>query len=197
MLTSMFNKLFPSIKKEKQTMANSTQYVVYTRNFKSRAKQIGVFAEPASTYKVNGEVHGGKIKFRNLAVKSTARKTATNKLLSKGLDFTIEVLGVAPKNSALTMKSNIISLLKKSVSLYFFIFVIVETEINPSIDHASHHFEGRNYHKTPFLPSAVLYYSTRHKYHPLFRSTIELPNPEYREVCQLSLIWQKMESRHL
>ena len=46
--------------------------------------------------------------------KNTARKTATNKLLSKGLDFTVEVLGVAPKASALTMKSNIISLLKKS-----------------------------------------------------------------------------------
>ena len=87
MLTSMFNTLFPSTKKEKQTMANSTQYVVYTRNFKTRAKQIGVFAEPASSYKVNGEVHGGKIKFKNLAVKSTARKTATNKLLSKGIDL--------------------------------------------------------------------------------------------------------------
>ena len=98
MLTSMFNTLFPSIKKENKTMANSTQYVVYTRNFKSRAKQIGVFAEPASSYKVNGEVHGGKIKFKNLAVKSTARKTATNKLLSKGLDFTVEVLGTPAGN---------------------------------------------------------------------------------------------------
>jgi len=95
-------------------MANSTQYVVYTRNFKTRAKQIGVFAEPASSYKVNGEVHGGKIKFKNLAVKNTARKTATNKLLSKGLDFTVNILGTAPKSSALTMKANIISLLKKS-----------------------------------------------------------------------------------
>ena len=114
MLTSMFNTLFPSIKKEKQIMANSTQYVVYTRNFKSRAKQIGVFAEPASKYKVDGEVHGGKIKFSNLAVKNTARKTATNKLLSKGIDFTVNVLGVAPQSSALTMKANIISLLKKS-----------------------------------------------------------------------------------
>jgi len=60
MLTGMFNTLFPSTKKEEKTMANSTQYVVYTRNFKSRAKQIGVFAEPASSYKVDGEVHGGK-----------------------------------------------------------------------------------------------------------------------------------------
>jgi hypothetical protein len=47
-------------------------------------------------------------------VKNTARKTATNKLLSKGIDFTVEVLGTAPKASALTMKANIISLLKKS-----------------------------------------------------------------------------------
>ena len=97
MLKGMFNTLFPSTKKEKTTMANSTQYVVYTRNFKSRAKQIGVFAEPASSFKVNGEVHGGKIKFKNLAVKNTKRKTATNKLLSKGLDFTVEILGVAPQ----------------------------------------------------------------------------------------------------
>ena len=114
MLKGIFNRLFPSIKKEKNNMANSTQFVVYTRNFKTRAKQIGVFAEPASNYKVNGEVNGGKIKFKNLAVRNTARKTATNKLLSKGLDFTVNILGVAPKTSALTMKANIISLLKKS-----------------------------------------------------------------------------------
>jgi hypothetical protein len=114
MFNQLLNTFFPTTKKENKTMANSTQYVVYTRNFKSRAKQIGVFAEPASAYKVNGEVHGGKIKFKNLAVKNTARKTATNKLLSKGLDFTVNVLGTAPKSSALTMKANIISLLKKS-----------------------------------------------------------------------------------
>ena len=110
----MFKTFFPNHEKGKNNMANSTQYVIYTRNFKTRAKQIGVFAEPASSYKVNGEVHGGKIKFKNLAVKSTARKTATNKLLSKGLDFTVNILGTAPKSSALTMKANIISLLKKS-----------------------------------------------------------------------------------
>ena len=114
MFNTLVNTFFPTTKKENKTMANSTQYVVYTRNFKSRAKQIGVFAEPASQYIVNGEVHGCKIKFKNLAVKSTARKTATNKLLSKGLDFTVNILGTAPKSSALTMKSNIISLLKKS-----------------------------------------------------------------------------------
>ena len=114
MLSTMFKTFFPYTKKEKQTMANSTQYVVYTRNFKTRAKQIGVFAEPASNYKVDGEVNGGKIKFKNLAVRNTARKTATNKLLSKGLDFTVNILGTAPKTSALTMKANIISLLKKS-----------------------------------------------------------------------------------
>ena len=95
-------------------MAKSTQYVVYTREFKTRAKQIGVFAEPARAYMVNGQVHGGKIKFRNLAVKNTARKTATNKLLSKGIDFHVNVLGTAPQSSALAMKANIISLLKKS-----------------------------------------------------------------------------------
>ena len=115
MLSTMIKTFFPyHDKKGENVMANSTQYVVYTRNFKSRAKQIGVFAEPASTYKVNGEVHGGKIKFKNLAVKNTARKTATNKLLSKGIDFTVNVLGTASKSSALGMKANLISLLKKS-----------------------------------------------------------------------------------
>ena len=114
MLLKMFKTFFPYTKKENNHMANSTQYVVYTRNFKTRAKQIGVFAEPASNYKVDGEVNGGKIKFKNLAVRNTARKTATNKLLSKGLDFTVNILGTAPKSSALTMKANIISLLKKS-----------------------------------------------------------------------------------
>ena len=114
MLSNMLKAFFPYTKKENNHMANSTQYVVYTRNFKTRAKQIGVFAEPASNYKVDGEVNGGKIKYKNLAVRNTARKTATNKLLSKGLDFTVNILGVAPKTSALTMKANIISLLKKS-----------------------------------------------------------------------------------
>ena len=114
MLNAILKTFFPITKKERKTMANSTQYVVYTRNFKTRAKQIGVFAEPAKNYKVDGEVNGGKIKFKNLAVKNTARKTATNKLLSKGLDFTVNILGIAPKTSALTMKANIISLLRKS-----------------------------------------------------------------------------------
>jgi len=108
------NKTVSSKNKGREKMARSTPYVVYTREFKTRAKQIGVFAEPARAYTVNGQVHGGKIKFKNLAVKSTKRKTATNKLLAKGIDFNVNVLGVAPQSSALTMKANIISLLKKS-----------------------------------------------------------------------------------
>ena len=108
-LTLMFN-----LTKKETIMGQSTPYVIYTRNFKTRAKQIGVFAEPARKYMVDGEVNGGKIKFKNLAVARTSRKTATNKLLSKGLDFTVNILGTAPKSSALTMKANIISLLKKS-----------------------------------------------------------------------------------
>ena len=116
----MFFNLFRSKASSSETtkgrkqMAKSTSYVVYTREFKTRAKQIGVFAEPARAYMVNGQVHGGKIKFKNLAVKNTARKTATNKLLCKGIDFNVNVLGTAPQSSALAMKANIISLLKKS-----------------------------------------------------------------------------------
>ena len=108
-LTLMFN-----LTKKETIMGQSTPYVIYTRNFKTRAKQIGVFAEPTRKYLVDGEVNGGKIKYKNLAVAKTARKTATNKLLSKGLDFTVNVLGTAPQSSALTMKANIISLLRKS-----------------------------------------------------------------------------------
>ena len=104
----------PSGTQGRKQMARSTQYVVYTREFRTRAKQIGVFAEPVRNYLVNGEVHGGKIKFRNLAVKNTARKTATSKLLAKGLDFSVNVIGTAPMSSALTMKKSIISLLRKS-----------------------------------------------------------------------------------
>ena len=106
--------MLKSITKKENYMGQSTPYVIYTRNFKTRAKQIGVFAEPARKYLVDGEVNGGKIKYLNLAVRKTGRKTATNKLLSKGLDFTVNVLGTAPQSSALGMKANIISLLKKS-----------------------------------------------------------------------------------
>ena len=106
--------MLKSTTKKENYMGQSTPYVIYTRNFKTRAKQIGVFAEPARKYIVDGEVNGGKIKYLNLAVKETNRKTATNKLLSKGLDFTVNVLGTSPRSSALGMKANIISLLKKS-----------------------------------------------------------------------------------
>ena len=40
-------------------------------------------------------------------------------LLSKGLDFTVNVLGTAPQSSALTMKANIISLLNQNSILVF------------------------------------------------------------------------------
>ena len=113
-ILSNLSLMLKSTTKKENHMGQSTPYVIYTRNFKTRAKQIGVFAEPARKYLVDGEVNGGKIKYLNLAVKGTNRKTATNKLLSKGLDFTVNVLGTSPRSSALGMKANIISLLKKS-----------------------------------------------------------------------------------
>ena len=113
-ILSNLTLMLKSITKKENYMGQSTPYVIYTRNFKTRAKQIGVFAEPARKYLVDGEVNGGKIKYLNLAVAKTNRKTATNKLLSKGLDFTVNVLGTSPRSSALGMKANIISLLKKS-----------------------------------------------------------------------------------
>ena len=113
-ILSNLTLMLKSTTKKENHMGQSTPYVIYTRNFKTRAKQIGVFAEPARKYLVDGEVNGGKIKYLNLAVKGTNGKTATNKLLSKGLDFTVNVLGTSPRSSALGMKANIISLLKKS-----------------------------------------------------------------------------------
>ena len=113
-ILSNLSLMLKSTTKKENYMGQSTPYVIYTRNFKTRAKQIGVFAEPARKYIVDGEVNGGKIKYLSLAVRKTGRKTATNKLLSKGLDFTVNVLGTAPQSSALGMKANIISLLKKS-----------------------------------------------------------------------------------
>ena len=113
-ILSNLSLMLKSTTKKETHMGQSTPYVIYTRNFKTIAKQIGVFAEPARKYLVDGEVNGGKIKYLNLAVKGTNRKTATNKLLSKGLDFTVNVLGTSPRSSALGMKANIISLLKKS-----------------------------------------------------------------------------------
>jgi len=113
-ILSNLTLMLKSTTKKENDMGQSTPYVIYTRNFKTRAKQIGVFAEPARKYIVDGEVNGGKIKYLNLAVRKTGRQTATNKLLSKGLDFTVDVLGTAPQSSALGMKANIISLLKKS-----------------------------------------------------------------------------------
>jgi hypothetical protein len=100
--------------KEEKNMSRTSNFVIYTREFKTRAKQIGVFAEPASAYMVDGEVHGGKIKFKNLNVKNTRRATATNKLIAKGLDFNVNILGTASKDSALEIKANVISLLRKS-----------------------------------------------------------------------------------
>ena len=113
-ILSNLSLMLKSTTKKENYMGQSTPYVIYTRNFKTRAKQIGVFAEPTRKYLVDGEVNGGKIKYLNLAVRKTGRKTATNKLLSKGLDFTVNVLGTSPRSSALGMKANIISLLKKS-----------------------------------------------------------------------------------
>ena len=113
-ILSNLSLMLKSTTKKENYMGQSTPYVIYTRNFKTRAKQIGVFAEPTRKYLVDGEVNGGKIKYLNLAVAKTNRKTATNKLLSKGIDFTVNVLGTTPRSDALSMKANIISLLKKS-----------------------------------------------------------------------------------
>ena len=98
MLLKMLKTFFPYTKKENNHMANSTQYVVYTRNFKTRAKQIGVFAEPASNYKVDGEVNGGKIKYKNLVIDQQKRWNIVTRLCSYNVSDAENMISTETKN---------------------------------------------------------------------------------------------------
>lgn len=95
-------------------MARTKNYVVYTREFRGGDKEIGVFADPVTKYTSHGGVDADTIQMTNEAVADTARKTPTNKLLQKGRTFKVNVLGVAPIENALEIKSGVISLLRKS-----------------------------------------------------------------------------------
>ena len=73
-------------------MARTKQYVVYTREFTKGNvnSKVGVFIDEAkNAMDKNGNINGGVIKFKNLAM---TRKTPTKVLLDRGYDFNVRVL---------------------------------------------------------------------------------------------------------
>ena len=92
-------------------MARTKQYVVYTREF-SKGKvnsKVGVFIDEAkNAMDKNGNISGGVIKFKNLAM---TRKTPTTQLLSRGYNFNVRVLTTTDYDSAKALRNATIGLL--------------------------------------------------------------------------------------
>ena len=86
----------------------SNKYVTYTREFDNG--KIGVFYAPAQPFMVNGSVNGGAIKFANLKLR---QNSPTSKLIAKGKDFTVNILGTGSLNQMLEVKSNLVELLSR------------------------------------------------------------------------------------
>jgi len=92
-------------------MARTKQYVVYTREFaKGRVNsKVGVFIDEAkNAMDKNGNISGGVIKFKNLAM---TRKTPTTELLSRGYDFNVRVLAKSDLEGAKSLRNATIDLL--------------------------------------------------------------------------------------
>lgn len=92
-------------------MARTKQYVVYTREFaKGNVKsKVGVFIEEAkNAMDKNGNISGGVIKFKNLAM---TRKTPTTNLMNKGYDFSVRVLAKSDLEGAKSLRNATIDLL--------------------------------------------------------------------------------------
>tara|TARA_B100001093_G_scaffold422546_1_gene415142 strand:- start:105 stop:422 length:318 start_codon:yes stop_codon:yes gene_type:complete len=92
-------------------MARTKQYVVYTREFtKGRVNsKVGVFIDEAKTaMDKNGNINGGVIKHKNLAM---TRKTPTTQLINRGYDFNVRVLAKSDLAGAKSLRSATISLL--------------------------------------------------------------------------------------
>ena len=92
-------------------MARTKQYVVYTREFsKGRVNsKVGVFIDEAkNAMDKNGNINGGVIKHKNLAM---TRKTPTTQLLNRGYDFNVRVLAKSDLEGAKSLRSATIDLL--------------------------------------------------------------------------------------
>ena len=89
----------------------SNKYVTYTREFDNG--KIGVFYAPAQPFMVNGSVNGGAIKFADLKMK---RQTPSGKLIGRGIDFTVRVLGTGSIAEAQALKNSIVDLLSNKIA---------------------------------------------------------------------------------
>ena len=89
----------------------SNKYVTYTREFANG--KIGVFYALAQPFMVNGSVNGGAIKFADLKMK---RQTPSGKLIGRGIDFTVRVLGTGSIAEAQALKSSIVELLSNKIA---------------------------------------------------------------------------------
>ena len=58
----------------------------------------------------SGAVNGGAIKFANLKLR---QNSPTSKLIAKGKDFTVNILGTGSLNQMLEVKSNLVELLSR------------------------------------------------------------------------------------
>ena len=84
-------------------------FVLYTREF--TGGQVGVFVDKSRNYlDKSGIVNGGAIKFANLKLKQSS---PSSKLIAKGKDFTVNILGTGSLNQMLEVKSNLVSLLTR------------------------------------------------------------------------------------
>ena len=84
-------------------------FVLYTREF--TGGQVGVFVDKGRNFMdKSGEINGGAIKFANLKLK---QRSPSSKLIAKGKDFTVNILGTGSLNQMLEVKSNLVSLLTR------------------------------------------------------------------------------------
>jgi hypothetical protein len=84
-------------------------YVLYTREF--TGGQIGVFVDRSRNYlDKSGAVNGGAIKFANLKLRQSS---PSSKLIAKGKDFTVNILGTGSLNQMLEIKANTVALLSR------------------------------------------------------------------------------------
>ena len=84
-------------------------FVLYTREF--TGGQVGVFVDKSRHYlDKSGSVNGGAIKFANLKLK---QRSPSSKLIAKGKDFTVNILGTGSLTQMLEIKANTVSLLTR------------------------------------------------------------------------------------
>jgi len=82
-------------------------FVLYTREF--TGGQVGVFVDKGRNFMdKSGEINGGAIKFANLKLK---QRSPSSKLIAKGKDFTVNILGTGSLTQMLEVKANLVSLL--------------------------------------------------------------------------------------